>query len=152
MRALLAVLAMIAGLGAPAAALGPTDIARVDEYIHAPHELFGRTRGEVERRLGAPSAVRPRADAVQLSWPGLDIAVSASARVVSVVLRAAGRPLPHGLDIGAPRSRVEAVLGEAQEMTDERYFYLYSDGFPNTVEFFFRDGRVTRIEWRFWTE
>jgi hypothetical protein len=27
--------------------------------------------------------------------------------------------------------------------------YLYADGFPNTVEFYFRDGRVRRIEWTF---
>jgi hypothetical protein len=25
--------------------------------------------------------------------------------------------------------------------------YLYSDGYPNTVEFYFTDGRVRRIEW-----
>jgi hypothetical protein len=47
---------------------------------------------------------------------------------------------------------VEAVLGTAPEMTDERYFYPDADGFPNSVEFFFRDGRVSRIEWRFWAE
>ena len=152
MRVLLAALSVLAGLAAPAAAVGPTDIARVDEFIHAPHTLFGRTRAEIERRLGAPAEVQPRAGTVRLSWPGLDIAVSHAARVASVVLREAGRPLPLGLDVGASRAHVEAVLGEAQDMTDERYFYLYSDGFPNTVEFFFRDGRVTRIEWRFWTE
>jgi hypothetical protein len=89
---------------------------------------------------------------VVLSWPGLDVGVSRSARVATVVLRAAGRPLPHGLEIGAPRARVEAVLGEATETTDARALYIDADGFPNTVEFFFRDGRVTRIEWRFWAE
>jgi hypothetical protein len=156
-RVLLAALILVTGLGglgAPAAAVGPTDIARVDEYIDAPRALFGRTRDEVERRLGTPTDVRPATGAgtVRLSWPGLDVAVSRSARVAAVVVRAAGRPLPYGLDVGAPRARVEAVLGEAQDMTDERYFYLDADGFPNTVEFFFRDGRVTRIEWRFWTE
>src|SRR5882672_6710360 len=113
----------------PAAAAGPTDIARVDEFIDAPRALFGRTRAELERTLGTPTDVRPRAGAV---------------------LRAAGRPLPHGLDVGTPRARVEAVLGEAQDATDERYAYVDADGFPNSVEFFFCAGRVTRIEWRFW--
>ena len=57
-----------------------------------------------------------------------------------------------GLDVGTPRARVEAVLGEAQDATDERYAYVDADGFPNSVEFFFRAGRVTRIEWRFWAD
>ena len=87
-----------------------------------------------------------------MSWPGIDVALSPSARVAGVVIYAAGRPLPHGLDVGTPRARVEAVLGDAAEATDERGFYPDADGFPNSVEFFFRDGRVTRIEWRFWTE
>lgn len=152
MRATVVSLALLAALATPAAAVGPTDIARVDEYIDAPRALFGRTRAELERRLGAPSEVRPRTGSVLLTWPGVEIAVSRTARVAGVVLKTAGRPLPHGLDVGAPRARVEAVLGEAQDMSDERYFYLDSDGFPNTVEFFFRDGRVTRIEWRFWAE
>jgi hypothetical protein len=26
---------------------------------------------------------------------------------------------------------------------------VYADGFPYTVEFSFRDGRVSRIEWRY---
>jgi hypothetical protein len=134
------------------AAAGPTDIARVDEFIDAPRALFGRTRAEVERTLGTPTDVQPRAGVVLLSWPGLDVAVSRSSRVAAVVLRAAGRPLPHGLDVGTPRARVEAVLGEAQDASDERYAYVDADGFPNSVEFYFRAGRVTRIEWRFWAD
>jgi hypothetical protein len=151
MRGTLLTLFMLILSGAGVAA-GPTDIARVDDYIDAPRTLFGRTRAELERRLGAPASERPRADGVSLSWPGLDVTLSRSARVAGIVVRAAGRPLPHGLDVGAPRARVEAVLGEAQDMTDERYLYPDSDGFPNSVEFFFRNGRVTRIEWRFWAE
>jgi hypothetical protein len=57
--------------------------------------------------------MRAGAVTLLLSWPGLDVAVSRSARVAAVVLRAAGRPLPYGLDVGTPRARVEAVLGEA---------------------------------------
>ena len=136
----------------PQATAGPTDIQRVDDFIDAPRALFGRTRAELERRLGMPARERPRADGVTLSWPGIDVALSRSARVAGVVVSAAGRPLPHGLDVGAPRARVEAVLGEALQATDDRSFYPDADGFPNSVEFFFRDGHVTRIEWRFWTE
>jgi hypothetical protein len=33
-------------------------------------------------------------------------------------------------------------------LTDERYVYVDADGFPNSVEFFFREDRVSRIEWR----
>lgn len=152
MRAGLAALLVLVALGAPVAGAGPTDIARVDEYIDAPRALFGRTRAELEDRLGPPAAERPRADRVLLSWPGLDVAVSRSARVALVILRTAGRPLPHGLEVGVPRARVEAMLGEATESSDERAFYPDADGFPNSVEFFFRDGRVTRIEWRFWAD
>src|SRR2546421_530079 len=80
-------------VGGAAAAAGPTDIARVDEFIDAPRALLGRTRAELERTLGPPAEVRARAGAaVLLSWPGLDIAVSRSSRVAAVVLRAAGQP------------------------------------------------------------
>ncbi len=44
----------------PAAAAGPTDIARVDEFIDAPRALFGRTRAELERTLGTPTDVPRR--------------------------------------------------------------------------------------------
>src|SRR3989475_5438956 len=102
MRASVAMLLMLL-VAPPPAAAGPTDIARVDDYIDAPRALFGRTRAELERRLGAPTDERPRAGTIVLSWPGLEVAVSRSARVTAVIVRAAGRPLPHGLDVGAPR-------------------------------------------------
>lgn len=151
MRALAIGLLLLAVVPLPALA-GSTDIPRVDDYIDAPRALFGRTRAELERRLGAPASERPRGQGVALSWPGLEVALSRSARVAGVVVSAAGRPLPHGLDVGVLRARVEAVLGEALETTDDRWFYPDADGFPNSVEFFFRDGRVIRIEWRFWAD
>jgi hypothetical protein len=46
-----------------------------------------------------------------------------------------------------PRDRVEAALGEPQLATDVSVLYLYSDAYPDTVEFFFRADRVQRIEW-----
>src|SRR3977135_2322340 len=97
-----AVTLLLLGVFGAAAAAGPTDIARVDEFIDAPRALFGRTRAERERTLGTPTEVRPRADAVLLSWPGLDVAVSRSSRVAAVVLRAAGRPPPHPLRRAPP--------------------------------------------------
>jgi hypothetical protein len=129
-----------------------TDIARVDEFIDAPRALFGRTRADVERRLGAPLDARPRGAGARLSYPGLEITVSASSRVAAVVLKAPRHALPHGVDVGAPRARVETVLGEAVEMSDERSVYTDADGFPNSVEFYFRDDRISRIEWRFWAD
>lgn len=35
---------------------------------------------------------------------------------------------------------------------DARYMYLYSDGYPDTVEFYFSDGRLRRLEWTYWVE
>jgi hypothetical protein len=151
MRGAVLLLALLLAAAGPAAA-GRTEIARVDDYIDAPRALFGRTRGELEERLGAPTSERRRDGRVLLSWPGLAVALSRSARVALVIVTAAGRPLPHGLDVGAPRARVEAVLGEATDAGDERAFYLDADGFPNSVEFFFGDGRITRIVWRFWAD
>jgi hypothetical protein len=55
--------------------------------------------------------------------------------------------LPRGLNVGIARSRVEELLGEPQAMTDVSALYLYSDAYPDTVEFYFRGGRVQRIEW-----
>src|SRR5437588_5554918 len=127
MRALATALVLLALVGGSQAA-GRTDIARVDEYIDAPRALFGRTRAELERRLGAPAGERRRTGGVALSWPGLEVTLSGSARVVGVVVHAVGRSLPHGLDVEAARTHVEAVLGAPLELTDERAFYPDADG------------------------
>lgn len=123
-----------------AEAIGPTLIPQVDEFIDAPRARFGRTRAEVERALGAPP------------YPGVAIRYSTASALKSVTITTPAYPLPQGLGIGAVRGDVERLLGEPQEMTDGRYLYLYSDGYPDTVEFYFGDGRVRRIEWNYWVE
>jgi hypothetical protein len=150
MRALAGLLFVLVVVSAAMAA--STNIARVDDYIDAPRALFGRTPAELERTLGPPASRRSHAGGTILAWPGVEVSLSRAGRVARVIVHAAGHALPYGLDIGTPRARVEAVLGVAAEMTDERYFYPDADGFPNSVEFFFREGRVTRIEWRFWAD
>ena len=148
-----------------AQAIGPTDIARVDEFIDAPRALFGRTRAEIVRRLGAPLTVESRSlsrythpevrDRVEdLAYSGVTLGVLAGVRENAAALRrvtltSSAFSLPRALNVGAERSRVEQVLGEPQELTPGRYLYLYADGFPDTVEFFFRDDRVHRIEWNY---
>src|SRR5438552_7553834 len=117
--ALLLSLALLVIPGAAVAA-GPTDIARVDDYIDAPRALFGRTRAELERRLGVPTQERLRAGTIVLFWPGLEVAMSPSARVAAISVRAAGGPLPYGPDVGAPRARARAGLGPGQATTDQR--------------------------------
>jgi len=57
--------------------------------------------------------------------------------------------LPRGINVGTERAQVEAVLGEPQLVSDASALYLDADGFPNTVEFHFRDDRVRRIEWSY---
>jgi hypothetical protein len=142
------------------ALLGSTDIVAVDDLINAPRTLFGRTRAAVERALGPPTAVRPRAlppapgaplEAVdELTYPGLAIAVSRrSSRVRRVTIDEPRWPLPRDLNVGSSRARVQAVLGEPQLVSDVSVLYVDADGFPNTVELHFRDDRVRRIEWSF---
>ena len=95
--------------------------------------------------VGPPDAVD------ELVYPGVTIFVSRrSAAVRRVVLSAR----PHAAAAGPrrwtwPRASVERALGEPQAASDTSVMYLYADGFPNTVEFYFRDGRVRRIEWTF---
>ena len=139
-----------------AAGAAPTSIARVDDVIDAPRALFGRTRAEIERRLGPPTttrAVRPGTarPAEELAYPGLVL------RLAGPVL--AGGPLasracrrPPGVGVGATRRHVVTTLGEPQGADDTRVMYLYSDGYPDTVEFRIRDGRVERIEWTYWVD
>src|SRR5260370_8123053 len=103
MRAPAATLLWLVVCGAAAAA-GPTDIARVDEFIDAPRARFGRTRAELERTLGTPTDVRPRADTVLLSWPGLDVAVSPSSRVAPVFLAPPRPPPPPPTTTTPPRA------------------------------------------------
>ena len=144
---------------APAQTVPRTDIVAVDNFIDAARTVFGRTRAQVEHALGSPSEVRARtlADGVsppeavdELIYPGVSIFVSRrSAAVRRVTLSQARSTLPHGLTVDAPRGEVERVLGEPQSSSDASVMYLYADGFPNTVEFHFREGRVRRIEWTF---
>ena len=139
---------------------GPTDIVRVDDYIGAPRALFGRTSDEAERVLGPPlqkeaGAVATYRDPAvfrptrRLSYPGLVIDVLDTGRIRRVRVGAAGRGFPFGLDVGSPREEVERVLGEPQAAADGHLMYLYSDGYPDTVHFHLRDGRVRTIEWNF---
>ena len=151
---------MLAGLllSVAMAAIPATDIVAVDDYIDAPRELFGRTRAAVEGTLGPPASIESRVlpggrraaiDPVdELSYRGVVIAVSrASGGVRRVEITEPHWALPGGLTVGTPRNRVEQHLGEPQATSDASVLYLYSDGFPNTVEFSLRDGRVRRIEW-----
>lgn len=149
-------------VAAPAMA-GSTNIPGVDDYIDAPRALFGTTRVEIEARLGAPLTVRERLASglrdpaatrtvQELAYPGVVIRVSPSATLIRVQVTAARFPLPHGLTIGASRREIQERLGEPQQVTDTRVLYLYSDGYPDTVEFHFRDDRVHRIEWNYWAD
>jgi hypothetical protein len=162
LRSLVVPLLLVA-LAAGAEAIGPTVITRVDDLIDAPRALFGRTRAQVEGALGAPLAVRQRAlpgllhpEVVEtireLAYEGARIGVSASTALRRVEITTPAYGLPHGLGVGATRRHVEETLGEPQELTEGRYLYLYSDGYPDTVEIYFRDHRVYRIEWNYWTE
>jgi hypothetical protein len=161
MGRLAASLASLTALGALAAwAAGPTDIVRVDDYIGAPRALFGRLGDEIERALGPP--VQAEAAAVasyrdpavfratqRLSYPGLLIDLLDTGRVRRVRIGVPGRGLPFGLDVGTSRADVERILGEPQEAGDSHLMYLYSDGYPDTVHFHLRNGRVREIEWNF---
>ena len=157
--ALAVLVALTVAVAAAAENIRPTDIVAVDDFIDAARAVFGRSRGEVEGALGAPTQVRPRmlADGVsaaepvdELIYPGVAIFVSRrSAAVRRVVLSEARASWPRGLTVGAARAEVERALGEPQVTSDGSVLYLYNDGFPNTVEFHFRQGRVRLIEWTF---
>ena len=145
---------------AAVAAAGQTDIVAVDDVINAPRALFGRTRESVERAAGAPLSVQPgRLEATptspaepadQLRYTGLVVTVARRSAVVRRVEITEPRwTLPRGLNVGTPRAQVEAMLGEPQLIADGSVLYLDADGFPNTVEFHFRDDRVRRSEWSY---
>src|SRR2546428_10913224 len=152
MRAALRLTLALLAIPGAAVAAGPTDIARVDDYIDAPRALFGRTRAELERRLGVPTQERLRAGTIVLFWPGLEVAMSPSARVAANQRARGGAAAAR-----RPRRRRAACArrggagpgaghdGRARLLPRRRRV-------PDSVEFFFRDGRVTRIEWRFWAD
>jgi hypothetical protein len=155
---MLGVLLVCVVRAAGAQGLPPTDIPAVDTFIDAPRALFGRTRAGVESALGAPSAIRartlpggrrsPTEPVDELDYPGVVIGVSrGSAGLRRVEITEARWTLPGGLNVGVPRSLIEQRLGEPQATTDVSALYLYSDAYPDTVEFYFRAGRVHRIEW-----
>jgi hypothetical protein len=145
--------AMLLAWTTPAVAGGPTVIPRVDDLIDAPRTLFGRTKADIEARLGPPVA-RHRAVLASVRDPTvlLTLQFATDARLARAVVTAAAYALPHGLAVGTTADRVQDVLGEPQEATSTRLLYLYSDGYPDTVELYVRDGRVSRIEWTYWVE
>lgn len=139
--------------------LGATEIVAVDDFINAPRTLFGRTRESVERAVGPPLSVQPRRleatptspaePGEQLAYTGLVVTVSQrSAAVRRVEITEPRWTLPHDLNVGTPRAGGSA-LGEPQLISDASVLYLDADGFPNTVEFHFRNDRVRRIEWSY---
>ena len=155
---MVALLVLVLTPSAGAQRVRPTDLLAVDEFIDAPRALFGRTRAMVEGRLGLPAGVRARTlaggrraplDAVdELTYPGVVIAVSRGAAGLRRVEITEPRwALPRGLNVGSARSHVEQLLGEPQTATDASALYLYSDAYPDTVEFYFRASLVHRIEW-----
>lgn len=145
----------------PVEAIGPTLIGHVDAFSDAPCSLFGRTRGEVEQRLGQPLAVHARpargapegrvaGSVAELAYPGLVIRIHPAIGVEHVEVTAPTHGLPWGLAIGASHGQVERALGQPQELSDAGYMYAYSDAVPNTVHFDFRDDRVYRLERHDW--
>ena len=153
--------AVIAWLAIPALADAMTDIPRVDEFIDAPRVLFGDSLPAVVHVLGPPVAEDRGARGTlrdplvtrqvqRLTYPGMRLEIHD--RLVAVEITAPGRGLPWGLDVGASRAAVETILGDAQEAADDRLLYLYSDGFPKTVTFHLREGRVRKIEWEYWLD
>jgi len=158
LRVLGALLVCVVAPAVSAQSIPPTDLVAVDAFIDAPRALFGRTRAGVERALGIPASVRvcgmpggrrAASDPVdELAYPGVVIGVSqGTAGLRRVEITEPRWSLPGGLNVGAPRSLVEQRLGEPQTATDVSGLYLYSDAYPDTVEFYFRGGRVQRIEW-----
>jgi hypothetical protein len=156
----LAVLLLLGGAAGPAAAVEPTRIERVDAFIDAPYAVLGRTRAAIEARLGPPLRVgvhplpRPApagpGEVHELVYPGLAIELRESGRIRRVQVTGPGFAWPAGLAVGASRDAVLAFLGEPQEVSETAVLYLYSDAYPDTVTFHFRDHRVHRIEWRYW--
>jgi hypothetical protein len=144
--ALAAALALGAAGAARAQGVAGTDIARVDQFIDAPRAIFGRTRADVERALGATADP----DAREVRRPGVTLRFRPRGALERVRITAPRFGLPLGLDIGAPREAIGRVLGEPQAEDDARVMYLYSDGYPDTVEFYFAGGRVSRIDWTYW--
>jgi hypothetical protein len=148
-------------LSVPTFAGAVTDIPRVDQFIDAPRVLFGDSLPAVLRSLGPPAVEDSRMRGTlrdpavtrkvqRLTYPGMRLEIRD--RLVAAEITTPGRGLPWGLDVGASRAAIEAILGDAQEAADDRLLYLYSDGFPKTVIFHLRDGRVRKIEWEYWVD
>lgn len=160
-RAAIVVALLLSSLPMRAWAGAATDIVRVDEFIDAPRIVFGDSLAAVVGRLGLPLAEDRTTRGTfrdptvlrqvrRLTYAGMRLEVQD--RLVAAEITAPGRGLPLGLDVGIARAVVEATLGEAQDADDDRLLYLYSDGFPKTVTFHLRDGRVRKIEWEYWVD
>ena len=57
-----------------------------------------------------------------------------------------------GLNVGTTKTEIRRTLGNPSNDSDDMWSYVYTEGYPNTVQFYFENDAVTKIEWSYWID
>jgi hypothetical protein len=149
--------------------------SKIDQFIkHGWDFNLGRNRAKIVQHLGNPvdmkvekanktaaSSTPPSAiiadEITELDYDGLRIvlyraAVENMEMLHQLSVTDARYKVKWGLNIGAAKTDVRAVLGKPDEEQANQYVYKTRYGAESYVQFFFAEDRISRIDWLFYIE
>ena len=144
----------------------PLSRGQLGRFVESPFAfVVGTTRDEVEKRFGRPnqydqSVVRnphnhKLSDVIEhLKYEGLDMrlgtfpgATPPSVALLSVSITAQKWTLKYGLRVGVSKRQVQRVLRWPEVGFEMATWKYQNESGTCSLEFTFRQGRVTRIDW-----
>jgi hypothetical protein len=146
--------------------------AKIDEFINEGPDFLDKTiyktNDEIIKKLGNPMNIKETKvknihdpeviDTVyELFYDGLYIKnYTAIAKdkgwIEHISITKNNYNLKYGINIGNDRNHIESILGKPPETKDDVWIYTDSDGYADTVKFYFKNDTVTKIEWDFWID
>jgi hypothetical protein len=146
--------------------------AKIDEFINEGpiflNNTIYKTNDEIINKLGKPINIKETKvknihnpeviDTVfELFYDGLYIknyAAKANDKgwIENISITKNSYNLKCGINIESNRNHIKNILGEPPEKKDDVWIYTDSDGYPDSVTFYFKNDTVTKIEWNFWID
>ncbi|RPJ09187.1 MAG: hypothetical protein EHM28_02230 [Spirochaetaceae bacterium] len=141
-------------------------IQAIDEYAFQGIQFdFGKTRSEIQARLGTPVKVvesevqnihnpEQKDKLYMLYYEGLYIQLyhvveNGKELIISVEISSDTYKIKYGISIGTPLSDVKKILGEPDSGTEDTLRYNASEFVMGIVDFSLKNEKVAAIRWTF---